>query len=376
MTDVASAYSPTKPPDTGFSENDDPSLLLLFSRLKSRTLQTVKGTAAISGRTEFDFVLHNARVFCRMGCHPLALALLREWSFERPELPERYMAKSGKGRVQGGRSKRPASILGAPVGDTPISENGVASPLPTQDPTQGQQLGGAMRRKTSFSLNAPSVPTTSTSPHSPTRMLSYSRMRRPSFMLAAQNNGRRESMLADMEPEASSSDSDADSEESTSGPLEEDGPANGAQGGVGQSGDPGFRKKYGENGTSRPGVGGGFPWDLIPEEGDKGSTADKRSPRSPASPSRTMLKTRQSSPTRTELPLKDPLGNKPTKSATTALLPSGGQSPDSNGQAADAAPDEAESAMPKKGMGNLMKLEQRGDVNQGAAEFSFDNFGF
>jgi hypothetical protein len=70
------------------------------------------------------------------------------------------------------------------------------------------------------------------------------------------------------------------------------------------------------------------------------------------------------------------LGNKPTKSATTALLPSGGQSPDSNGQAADAAPDEAESAMPKKGMGNLMKLEQRGDVNQGAAEFSFDNFGF
>lgn len=46
---------------------DDPSLALLFAQLKSKSLQTVKGLAEISGSTEFNFVLQMARVFCRMG---------------------------------------------------------------------------------------------------------------------------------------------------------------------------------------------------------------------------------------------------------------------------------------------------------------------
>lgn len=46
---------------------DDPSLALLFSQLRSKTLQTAKGTSEISGRAEFNFVLQTARVFCRMG---------------------------------------------------------------------------------------------------------------------------------------------------------------------------------------------------------------------------------------------------------------------------------------------------------------------
>lgn len=46
---------------------DDPSLALLFSQLRSKTLQTAKGTSEISGRSEFNFVLQIARVFCRMG---------------------------------------------------------------------------------------------------------------------------------------------------------------------------------------------------------------------------------------------------------------------------------------------------------------------
>ncbi|KAG9095999.1 regulator of (H+)-ATPase in vacuolar membrane [Ceratobasidium sp. UAMH 11750] len=66
---------------------DDPSLALLFAQLKSKSLQTVKGVSEISGRTEFNFVLQMARVFCRMGCHPLALALTTSWSFARPTLP-------------------------------------------------------------------------------------------------------------------------------------------------------------------------------------------------------------------------------------------------------------------------------------------------
>lgn len=46
---------------------DDPSLALLFSQLRSKTLQTTAGTSEISGRREFNFILQSARVFCRMG---------------------------------------------------------------------------------------------------------------------------------------------------------------------------------------------------------------------------------------------------------------------------------------------------------------------
>ncbi|OSD03553.1 hypothetical protein PYCCODRAFT_1476945 [Trametes coccinea BRFM310] len=70
--------------DIGDPHYDDPSLALLFSQLKSKTLQTAQGTSEISGRTEFNFVLQIARVFCRMGCHVLALDLVRSWSFQRP----------------------------------------------------------------------------------------------------------------------------------------------------------------------------------------------------------------------------------------------------------------------------------------------------
>jgi len=72
---------------------DDPSLALLFSQLKSKSLQTAKGTSQISGQTEFNFVLQISRVFCRMGCHALALDLVKHWSFDRPALPsERFVA--------------------------------------------------------------------------------------------------------------------------------------------------------------------------------------------------------------------------------------------------------------------------------------------
>lgn len=67
MAEIAAAWSPNKALDVGVPENDDPSLLLLFQYLKSKSLQTAKGTNEIAPKLEFDFVLHNARVFCRMG---------------------------------------------------------------------------------------------------------------------------------------------------------------------------------------------------------------------------------------------------------------------------------------------------------------------
>jgi hypothetical protein len=54
-------------PEIGEPHFDDPSLALLFSQLRSKTLQTAAGTSEISGRREFNFVLQVARVFCRMG---------------------------------------------------------------------------------------------------------------------------------------------------------------------------------------------------------------------------------------------------------------------------------------------------------------------
>ncbi len=67
MRDIADDWSPDRSLDVGNSENDDPSLLLLFQHLKSKSMQTAKGTSEIPGKLEFDFVLHNARVFFRMG---------------------------------------------------------------------------------------------------------------------------------------------------------------------------------------------------------------------------------------------------------------------------------------------------------------------
>lgn len=68
MEEVAEAWCRKGPKlPVGHPDNDDPSLLLLFQFLKAKTLQTAKGTSEISVKLEFDFVLHNARVFSRMG---------------------------------------------------------------------------------------------------------------------------------------------------------------------------------------------------------------------------------------------------------------------------------------------------------------------
>lgn len=85
LPDIAAAYG-IMVEEIGEPHYDDPSLALLFSQLRSKTLQAVQGTSEISGRSEFNFVLQMARVFCRMGCHVLALDLVRSWSFERPSM--------------------------------------------------------------------------------------------------------------------------------------------------------------------------------------------------------------------------------------------------------------------------------------------------
>lgn len=54
---------------------DDPALVVLYSQLRQKTLQTLRGASKVMPRTEWEFVLHNARLYDRMGCDLLGLDL-------------------------------------------------------------------------------------------------------------------------------------------------------------------------------------------------------------------------------------------------------------------------------------------------------------
>ncbi|KAI6086637.1 regulator of V-ATPase in vacuolar membrane protein [Hypoxylon rubiginosum] len=66
---------------------DDPALAVLYSQLRQKTLQTLRGASKVMPRTEWEFVLHNARLYDRMGCDLLGLDLVRNWEFLRHTSP-------------------------------------------------------------------------------------------------------------------------------------------------------------------------------------------------------------------------------------------------------------------------------------------------
>lgn len=63
---------------------DDPALVILYSQLRQKTLQTLRGASKITPKVEWAFVIHNARLYDRMGCDLLALDLVRNWEFLLP----------------------------------------------------------------------------------------------------------------------------------------------------------------------------------------------------------------------------------------------------------------------------------------------------
>jgi hypothetical protein len=54
---------------------DDPALVVLYKQLREKSLQTLKGATMVGMREEWDFVLHTANLYERMGCDLLALDL-------------------------------------------------------------------------------------------------------------------------------------------------------------------------------------------------------------------------------------------------------------------------------------------------------------
>jgi len=63
---------------------DDPALVVLYAQLRQKTLQTLRGASKVTPKVEWAFVLHNARLYDRMGCDLLALDLVRNWEFLLP----------------------------------------------------------------------------------------------------------------------------------------------------------------------------------------------------------------------------------------------------------------------------------------------------
>jgi hypothetical protein len=54
---------------------DDPALIILYSQLRQQSLQTLRGASKVTPKVEWEFVLHNARLYDRMGCDLLGLDL-------------------------------------------------------------------------------------------------------------------------------------------------------------------------------------------------------------------------------------------------------------------------------------------------------------
>ena len=54
---------------------DDPALVVLYSQLRQQTLSTLRGASKVTPKAEWDFVLHSAKLYDRMGCDLLGLDL-------------------------------------------------------------------------------------------------------------------------------------------------------------------------------------------------------------------------------------------------------------------------------------------------------------
>ncbi|KAF7549991.1 hypothetical protein G7Z17_g6017 [Cylindrodendrum hubeiense] len=63
---------------------DDPALVVLYSHLRHQTLQTLRGASKVTPKVEWEFVLHSAKLYDRMGCDLLGLDLVRNWEFQQP----------------------------------------------------------------------------------------------------------------------------------------------------------------------------------------------------------------------------------------------------------------------------------------------------
>jgi len=71
------------------TDSPDAALVVLYKQLKDKSIQTLRGAAEISSKTEYFFVLRSIFAYNRMGCPLLALHLVRTWTFSQQSDPKR-----------------------------------------------------------------------------------------------------------------------------------------------------------------------------------------------------------------------------------------------------------------------------------------------
>lgn len=83
ITPLSRLLSPPETPNFQSKSylTDDPALVVLYKQLREKSLQTLRGATMIGMREEWEFVLHTANLYERMGCDVLALDLVRSWEF-------------------------------------------------------------------------------------------------------------------------------------------------------------------------------------------------------------------------------------------------------------------------------------------------------
>ncbi|KAF3159077.1 regulator of (H+)-ATPase in vacuolar membrane [Orbilia oligospora] len=82
MMPINSLITKTESPGVGkIFLADDPALVILYKLIRDKTLKSLRGAEKIPKGAEFEFVLHCARLYDRMGCDVLALDLVKNWTF-------------------------------------------------------------------------------------------------------------------------------------------------------------------------------------------------------------------------------------------------------------------------------------------------------
>ncbi|RDI89534.1 hypothetical protein Vi05172_g77 [Venturia inaequalis] len=115
LSPLSNVLSPPETPNLQSKSflTDDPALVVLYKQLRDKSLQTLRGALSLNPRAEWEFVLHTAGLYERMGCDILALDLVKTWEFLTP--PSHPPSTTASSRVmEGGPVKTPSYSQGAP----------------------------------------------------------------------------------------------------------------------------------------------------------------------------------------------------------------------------------------------------------------------
>ncbi|ODQ51977.1 hypothetical protein SAICODRAFT_82421 [Saitoella complicata NRRL Y-17804] len=111
---------------------DDPALVILYREIREKSLQTLKGASEIPPKLEFDFILHMAKTYNRMGCEVLALDLIKNWTFVSAALTLVKKRAEDVNVIRPGHLRRRSSVIAdMPVKEITAKMKGLKAPPPT-----------------------------------------------------------------------------------------------------------------------------------------------------------------------------------------------------------------------------------------------------